>query len=300
MPLRHIVIFICVTVFYTSAVNAQEITLQHKGLTLNADLELAAGNTVTDGVILITHGSLAHRAMETITYLRKLFKEYQYNTLAINLSLGLNHRHGMYNCEHTHSHRNNDAIEEISLWVAWLEQQGVKQVTLLGHSRGGAQTALYAVERSNPLIKAVVLLAPATAENTSVDAYRNRYNLALEPLLRKAKQLVKDGKGDTVLGHIGLLTCRDTSATADTFLSYYGQDSRLDTPTLIPKLNVPTLVIVAGGDSVVVDLDKKLEPLIHGTRAQMVIVDGADHMFRDLYADDAVEVIHEFLQSLQN
>ena len=45
------------------AVEAKEVTLRHKGLTLNANLELVAGKTLADGVILITHGGLAHRDM---------------------------------------------------------------------------------------------------------------------------------------------------------------------------------------------------------------------------------------------
>ena len=45
---------------------AAEVTLPYKGLTLNADLTLAPGKTLADGVILITHGSLAHRDMEML------------------------------------------------------------------------------------------------------------------------------------------------------------------------------------------------------------------------------------------
>ena len=67
------------------AVEAKEVTLRHKGLTLNANLELAAGKTVTNGVILITHGGLAHRDMEIVTYIQNLLvQEKDYNTRAIN------------------------------------------------------------------------------------------------------------------------------------------------------------------------------------------------------------------------
>jgi pimeloyl-ACP methyl ester carboxylesterase len=283
--------------FSSVAVEAKEVTLKHKGLTLNADYELAAGKTPADGVILITHGALAHRGMETITYLQNLLKDKGYNTLAINLSLGLNNRHGMYDCKVTHRHRNADAAEEIGAWVDWLKGQGVTRVTLLGHSRGGAQTALYAAERDNPSVKAVVLLAPSTRENNDAADYQRRHNKPLAPVLEKAQKLVKDGKGGTVLEHIDLLYCPDTSATADSFVSYHGPDPRLDTPSLIPKLKKPTLVVVAGNDEVVVGLDKKMAPLADGKRVQMKVIDGADHFFRDLYADDAVEAIDAFLKS---
>jgi len=266
-------------------------------MVLNADLELANDKTLADGVMLITHGALAHRDMEFIVYLRKLFKEQGYNTLAINLSLGVSNRHGMYDCKITQRHRNDDAVEEIDLWVQWLHQQGVSSITLLGHSRGGAQTALYAAERDSDLIKAVVLLAPATHENTNATAYQLRYKQEMLPLLHKSKKLVSDGRGNTVLEHIGLMSCGDTSVRAETFVSYYGQDQRLDTPYLIPKIKKPLLIVVAGSDEVVVALDKKVAPLADGERVQVIVIDGADHFFRDLNTDDAAEEIDAFLSS---
>lgn len=279
------------------AVEAKEVTLRHKGLTLNANLELAAGKKLTDGAILITHGTLAHRGMETIVYLQNLLKEKGYNTLAINLSLGLDNRHDMYDCKVTHRHRHADAADEIGAWMDWLKKQGTKRVAVMGHSRGGAQTALYAVERDNPLVKAVVLYAPATRDPAKDAAgYHERYKKPLAPLLEQAQTLVKAGKGSTVLEHTDLLYCPDTSVTADAFVSYYEPDPRQDTPTLIPKIKKPTLVVVAGNDEVVVGLDKKVAPLADGKRVQMKVVDGADHFFRDLYADDAVEMTVAFLK----
>jgi pimeloyl-ACP methyl ester carboxylesterase len=286
----HLVHFACViTLGITAvAVEAKEVTLSHKGLTLNADLELAAGKTPADGVILITHGGLAHRDMEIITYVQNLLvKEKGYSTLAINLSLGLNNRHGMYDCKTVHRHRNDDAPEEIGVWVDWLKKQGTQRVVLLGHSRGGAQTALYATERDNAMVKAVVLMAPAIRENTDAAGYEERY-----------QKLVKAGKGGTVLEHIDFLNCPDTAATADSFVSYYGQDPRLDTPYLIPKIRKPTLVLVAANDEVVVGLEKKVAPLADGKRVQMKTIEGSGHFFRDLYADDAVDAIDVFLKGV--
>jgi pimeloyl-ACP methyl ester carboxylesterase len=276
--------------------HANEVSLPYKGLSLNANLELAPGKQAADGMILITHGGLAHRDMELISYLQELLKARGYNTLAINLSLGLDNRHGMYDCTITHRHLNDDAANEIGAWLDWLHKQGTGSVALLGHSRGGAQTALYAAEHDNEQVKAVVLMAPATKDNTNAAIYQTRYQKPLEPLLENARNLVDAGEGNTVLKHLGLMSCGDTSATANTFVSYYGQDSRLDTPSLLPKLKKPTLVLVAGSDAEVVGLDKKLAPLVDGTRIQLQLIEGADHTFRDLAADDAADAIHTFLK----
>lgn len=275
---------------------AKEVTLSHKGLRLNANLELAAGKKLADGAILITHGSLAHNGMEAIAYIQNLLKDKGYNTLAINLSLGLDNRHGMYDCKVTHRHRNADAAEEIGVWVEWLKKQGVKRVTVMGHSRGGAQTALYAAERGDAAVNAVVLLAPATQENNADPRYREIFNRPLAPVLTRAQELVREGRGGTVLERTSLLTCADAPVTAASFVSYYGPQARVDSPSLIRKIERPVLVVVAGNDNIVAGLDKKIAPLADGKRVQMKVIDGADHFFRDLYADDAVEAIDAFLK----
>lgn len=277
---------------------ATEMTLPYKGLTLNADLSLAPGKTLADGVILITHGSLAHRDMEMLMSLRNLLREKAYNTLAINLSLGIDNRHGMYDCKTTHRHLNDDAAHEIGAWVTWLQSQGATRIALLGHSRGGAQTALYAAEHDSPILKAVVLMAPATQQNTSAATYQARYHKPIAPLLAKARKLVKQGKGDTVLAHTDILSCPNTAATAAAFLSYYGQNMRHDTPSLLPKITKPTLIVWGDKDEVVAALDKKITPPVDGKRLHFKVIGGADHFFRDLYADDAVDAINAFLKPL--
>ncbi|HEY0720745.1 MAG TPA: alpha/beta hydrolase [Gammaproteobacteria bacterium] len=276
--------------------HAKEVTLPYKGLTLNANLELAHDKTPADGVIVMTHAGLAHNGMETISTLQGLFKEQGYNTLAITLSLGINNRHGMYDCTMTHRHHFADAADEIGAWLDWLKSQGVKRVVLFGHSRGGAETALYAAEHANPLVQAVVLLAPDTRETNDAAAYQQRHNKALAPLLEKAQQLVTAGKGEMVLEHTDFLYCPDTSVTAATFVSYYGPDPRLDTAYLIPKIRKPTLIVLAGDDEVVVN-NQKFVPLADDKQVQVTTVDGAGHFVRDLFADDAAEQIQTFLKA---
>lgn len=280
--------------------HAKEVSLPYKGSQLNANLELVANSKLADGVVLITHGGLGHYGMEVIAYMQKLLKDRGYNSLAINLSLGINNRHGMYDCAITHRHTNSDAVAEIDAWTNWLKQQGANRIALLGHSRGGAQTALYASRSNNRLVKAVVLLAPATRDNTDATTYQRNFNGPLAPVLDKAQALQATGKGSVVLEKIGLLTCSETSATTNSFLSYYALAAQphVDTPALLPKIKQPILVVVAGNDETVVDIDKKIAPLADGKRIRMKIVEGADHMFRDLSVDDAADAIDAFLKSV--
>lgn len=280
------------------AASASEVKLPYRGLTLNASLELAPGKSVRDGVVMITHGMLAHSGMELIATLQQLLKEKGRSSLAINLSLGVNDRHGMYECAHPHTHRHMDALDEIGAWLGWLEGQGVRQVALLGHSQGGNQTARFAAERDSALVSRVVLLAPATWDEAKVaKGYEARYKRPLKPLLERAQALVSAGKGETRLERTGFLYCPEATVTAASFVAYYAPEPRRDTPVLLPRIAKPVLVIAASNDEVVTDLPEKAAPRADGKRVQFKVIDGADHFFRDLYAEDAVEAINAFLSA---
>ena len=69
-----------------------EIRIQHQGLTVNGNLELAAGQDLSDGVILMLHGTLGHKDMEIMATLQERFLEIGRNSLAINLSLDVDDR----------------------------------------------------------------------------------------------------------------------------------------------------------------------------------------------------------------
>lgn len=300
MPVKskgYLILVLLLGVLSAGRVHAGEVTLKHQGLTLNAELELAPGRKLADGVILITHGMQAHNNMENLAYLRSLLKDKGYNTLAINLSLGLDNRHGFYDCTRPSTHMYTDAVGEIGAWVAWLGGQGAKKIVLLGHSSGGAQTALFAAEHDDPLVRAVILMAPsASDEKEQARSYRERYGKPLAPILARAESLVKAGKGDTLLAHVPFLAlCKDTSVTAASFVSYYGPDPRRNTITLLPKIRKPTLIFVAGDDQLVKGLDRKAAPFVDGKRIRLKVIPGSDHFFRDLWMDDAVDAMASFL-----
>jgi len=284
--------------FFCGAVQAKEITRHYKNLELNANLTLANGKKMSDGVILITHGGLMHRGMELYVLLQELLKEQGYSSLAINLSLGMDNRHGSLDCKTIQRHRYSDAADEIGSWVSWLKAQGVKEIVLLGHSRGGGETALYASAHEDPAVKAVILLAPDTRETNDAKAYQARYHQPLSSMLAKAQKLVNSGRGDTVMQHTHFLYCADSPVTAATFVSYYGPDPRLDTAYLIPKIRYKTLIVLAGADQIVVNV-KKFLPLAKPAHVQVKTINGAGHFFQDLFADDAVDDMKTFLTGAQ-
>ncbi len=281
---------------FAAPLAAEEVTHRLGDLTLRANLEMAEGKGMQDGVVLITHGTLAHNRMELIQALQEGLKAQGYNTLAINLSLGIDQRpSAMYDCPTPHVHRHTDAIEEIAAWTQWLKGQGASRIALMGHSRGGNQTAWALAERDDPAYTSAVLIAPQTwAPGELARDYKAHYGVELQPLLEKAERLVAEGKGDTLLD-MDFLYCEDTRAAAKSVVSYYKDDPRMDTPTLLGKTRKPVLVIIGSEDTTVKDLGEKMAKVADGKRIRSYTVEGADHFFLDLYADEVVEQAAAFI-----
>ena len=282
-----IVLLLC---FSVSPLHAAPVSIQNSGMTLNADLQIPDGNSLNKGVVLIVHGTLAHYGMEIISHLQALLNEQGFNSLAINLSLGLSNRQGPYDCATPHRHRHTDALDEIKLWLRWLKEQGAGPITLLGHSRGGNQVAWYAAEHPGDA-KSLVLLAPMTWDKVRTEHnYQTRFGVSLNELLAEARRL----KPQDLLEKIGFIYCKETTASAAAILNYYTDNPMRNTPTLLSKIKIPTLIISGSNDQVVPDIAIQSKPMLDDN-TQLYEVEGAGHFFQDLYLDDAVEKINEFL-----
>lgn len=285
-----------VTSLFAISAQADEVKQTFKGLTINANVVLAEGKTLADDVVLLTHGTLTHNGRETYRTIQTLLAENGISSVAPNLSLGVNDRHGEYDCNTFQTHKHQDALNEIDVWLKWIAEKGARSVTLMGHSRGGNQTAWYSVERDSDLIKNVILIAPQVWSNEAEhNEYQAKYNKPLQPLLSSAQALVKQGKGSTKLTDIDFIYCKHTTVTADAFVSYYQADERMDTPTLLKKATKPTLVIIGSADTVVEGLAEKLAALSNPLVSHYTIED-ADHFFLDLFAEELVEQAVEFIQ----
>ncbi len=278
------------------AVQTKEVKTTYNGLTVNAMVVLAEGKTLADEVVLFTHGTTTHNGRETYKSIQKLLAESGISSVAPNLSLDVDDRHGEVDCTTLQSHTHDDGIAEIGFWVKWLAKQGAKSITLMGHSRGGNQTAWYSIEHDSDLIKNIVLVAPQTWSNAAEHSdYEKKYHVPLQTLLARAEKLVKAGKGDTVMKNVNFIYSKDTNATAEAFVSYYREDERMDTPTLLKKATKPTLVIIGSADTVVADLAAKMAT-VNNPLVSRYIIEGSNHFFLDFYSDELVEQAVGFIQ----
>ena len=247
--------------------------------------------------ILLLHGTLSHRDTEIIESLEYLFADAGYSTLAINLSLGSDNRDGPFDCANEHRHLEGDASAELARWLDWLEAQGAGSVTLMGHSRGANQIARYALHSGDTRINDLLLVAPPRwSAATARAGYRNRHGEDLDQRVAEARKLRDAGRSAQLMPEpVGLLYCEQVRVTPASFLSYYEVDRLRDTPTLLAALSLPVLVVAGSEDTVAADLPTALA----GARDNISVVeiDGADHFFRDLYADELVDAALDFLES---
>jgi len=292
----NVLVVVAALVASTPPARAEPVQIRHNGLTLNGEFRLAGGRVPTDGVVLMVHGTLAHHAMDTIKGVQQTLASRRISSLAITLSLGLDDRRGMYDCASPHRHRQTDAFPEITAWLDWLAAKGVTDVTLFGHSRGGNMAAWHAVEHPHRLVKRLALLAPgAWDEAFAAAGFEKTHGRPLSDALAEARRLVSAGRGDEIMKGRGVLFCKGGEVTADSFLSYYAPDARRDTPSLLPKIALPVLVVAGGRDTVVPGLPERIRPMADGKRIRLAVVQDADHFFLDLFAEDVVDSIEAFL-----
>ncbi len=291
---RTFLIFL--TLLFAVTTQAKEIVLEDGDIHLNGRLMLADGHQIQDGVVLMLHGTFAHNEMEIMQTIEELLNEKGYNTLAINLGLKVDNRHGQLDCGITHEHRHTDALHELGLWVDWLKSKDVKRIALLGHSRGGNQVVWYARDNPEELIKAVIAIAPQTWDAKSEAAeYQKRYGQPLSEVMARAKDLQERGNGEAAMRPVGFVYCKDAAVSADAFINYYQDQKEKNTPSIIDQLAMPVLVFAGSEDDVVKSLVPQMNKKLKPGKVDMVIIDGADHFFRDLYAEDLVDEAADFL-----
>jgi len=289
-----------VSMTYLSSAKAKEVTLEFKDLTLNANLEMAEGKQLSDGVVLIMHSFLAHNRMEIITATQTALLENGQNSLAINVSLDVDNRHGFYDCLIPIRFKLADALDELDAWIAWLKEEGATNIVLMGHSISANQMLTYAASRSEPTVSALVLLAPNTVGHpSSPERYKEDYDSDLQQVLARAKRLVDAGRGSELMTETDFGFCPRATVSAEAFYDFYEQNNEFwNAHVFLPRTDVPILVIAGAIDDRQPNIPEHVEPYVDDERVYLTVIEDADHFFRDLNIEEAVEAAVKFISSL--
>ena len=275
------------------------IELEIDGLVALADLVVPDNGSIEQGVLVITHGTQAHKDLEMIEALQNALAELGIASLAHTLTMGVDRRVGLYDCATPNRYLHEDALPEIAAWIAWLVAKDARPVSLLGHSRGGNQVAWFAAERAKGSIAKLVLIAPSINRTLemAVENYQKRYNADLTAILKRADSYISAGSPLQEMNLPGFLFCKDAVAQARSIVSYYGGNPLHDTLTHLPKLEIPTLVIAGSADTIVRDIAKHVKPIVDDKKIKLEVIEDAGHFFRDLYIEDAADLIADFIEN---
>ncbi len=276
-----------------------EVTTKYEGLVLNGNLEIAEGRSLSDGVILIFHALMQHRDSEIIQGLQNGFKENGRNSLAVNLSMGIDNRLGSFECSEPHRYLFDDAFGEGLAWLGWLKTQGAGPVAILGHSLGANQALGLVVDQPQPEVVALILLSPMTTGHEKlISAYEKRWRTDFDPIFNAAKAQIDQENGDQLI-EVDFLFCPKAQVSARTFVNFYGgQPLRYDPSGYLLKLKTPTQIIVGSADERQPNVTTFLKPFVDDDKVFMYTIESGGHFFRDLNLEETVEVAVEFLDGL--
>ena len=219
--------------------------------------------------LLLLHGFLQTSTFSTVRRLAEGLAEEGLTVLVPTLSLGVSRRQGALPCDAVHTHTMEGDLTELGLWVDRLIALGHGDITLVGHSTGALQVAVFAHQQARPEVRRVVgislatLEAKATAEEHAARRVRLAEGLAREP---------------TALSSFHAIYCRGNYLSSAQAVGSYlvWDDARL--LELLPDFPMP-LVWVMGGEDVLAQ-PEWLERL-GAWGAEVRRVPGANHFFGD-------------------
>jgi pimeloyl-ACP methyl ester carboxylesterase len=238
---------------------------------------------------------MAHNRMEIIEASQQALLDNDQSSLAINLSLGIDNRHGFYDCSWPNRHTTDAGMVELGVWVEWLREKGVAGVVIMAHSRGANLAMVYAVEHKNPAVTHLVLLAPNTTRSAK-SQYEARYGEIFDENIERVKKQIDTGKGDELIDNLDFSYCPNASVTADSFYSYNRLDDKFrQFPLYLSKMPIPTLIVTGTRDELQPNIKRDVAPFVDGSRIRLAVIESAGHFFRDFNIEEAVEAAVEFI-----
>lgn len=201
-----------------------------------------------------------------------------------------------------------DCLYDFSAWIDFLAQQGVKKVILQGHSLV-QKIMYYQYKRHDPRVVGQILLSP---QNDAGIMYYLLGSKKYESTNRKIGQLVKNGKGNTLLSKEFSPVSYQTSALmysgylteygAGTLTPYHSPKSKQW--SILERTKEPTLVVFGGAD---VYMKPSVETAVEVTRNHMtksigssvVVIPHATHSYIG-YEEDLVRTIIVWIKSTPN
>jgi predicted alpha/beta-hydrolase family hydrolase len=126
-------------------------------------------------------------------------------------------------------------------------------------------------------------------QKQSAAAYKEVTGVPLDEVLLAARNAGNE------LIRTDVLQCKDIEVLATSFLSYYADKPNRNTPEILQLVDRPALVFQGTEDALAEGYKSQISLVSNNPLVEHYWIDCAGHFFRDLYADELVEVLLEWL-----
>lgn len=227
--------------------------------------------------VLILHGFLQTGEFSTVARMAEPLVAAGYSVLTPTLSLGISRRKSPLACEALHTHRLEDDVAEVRLWIDWLAKQGHKRIVLTGHSFGNLQLVAYIAQHPHSNVSKLIAVSLLDADEHLSPGER-------KALLANIQQQAAHGER---LITRRLSYCQNYSAPPEAFLSYLTW-SRATVLNAISASKVPTFIIMGSKDE---RMGADWPSQIKARGIPLQLIEGANHFFDAQFEFDLQDAI---------
>ena len=284
-------------IFITDIAFSETNTIQLDSIYLKKKIEINSNHYTSssdnNSVAISIHGTRGFKTMEVISVFSENLLDLNIDTIAPNISYGVNDRANEFlSCDIKHFHNRHENVNEIIRWFLFAIEKDYENIILIGHSRGG-QDVMNAYEKitkdypaESKKISSLVLLAPLTDDIDDINnKLKKSNNTTINQLLKKDKDaFVK----------INFLSCPDAKVKVSSFLSYYNLSPNEQVVQILKDVKINTYIFTASEDNFVPKTHSKLSK-ISNDNVKLIQIQGSDHFFRDLFLDEVIELLADFI-----
>ena len=203
-----------------------------------------------------------------------------------------------------------DCLTDIDAWIEFAIGKGHRKIILSGHSLGTEKVVYYMNNgKYANKITSIVLLAPSDSygSHRMLDGKTNPRLAHVDELLKKSKELIAQGRGDTFLprdaygSHKGIMP-----KSAESFMDFLGPKSKLldalpfATGELrnYSKIKVPILAIIGDGEEyTALSIKDALELLAKENKnTKMHQIQNCDHDFQEK-ENELADIVLKFIKT---
>jgi alpha-beta hydrolase superfamily lysophospholipase len=171
-----------------------------------------------------------------------------------------------------------DSTTDLAAGIELLAQEGAASVVVVGHSLGANRAAYYQAHVADPIVRGVVLAAPAgNLHDRAFALGGERAETVYQEALRRVEQGDRPGSPLLVpLGSMGAF-----SFTSPSLVSYGAPDTNADHLKWLPYVEVPVLAVHGTRDALAPIEQSALvaEAATMSPRTDVAYIPGADHEF---------------------